>query len=55
MNKDQILSFVRQILIAAGVLVVAKGVADESMVTGVIGTIITLISSLWSFNFHKTK
>jgi phage-related protein len=48
LNKEQILSIVRQILTTTGAILVTAGVMQDGMHTELIGTIMTLISGVWS-------
>jgi len=48
MNKDQILGILRHVLTFAGGLIVAKGLADDTTITELIGGLITVIGATWS-------
>lgn len=48
LNKEQILSIIRQILTAAGVIMITTGVMETGIYTEIIGSIMTLISTIWS-------
>ena len=48
MNKQQILGILRHVLTFAGGVVVAKGWVDETLITELIGGIITLAGTTWS-------
>jgi hypothetical protein len=48
LNKEQILSIVRQVLTATGAILITTGLMKEGMTTEVLGTIMTLISAVWS-------
>lgn len=48
MNKEQILSIVRQVLTALGVILLTTGVMQDGMFSEISGAIMTLISSIWS-------
>jgi hypothetical protein len=48
LNKEQILSIVRQVLTATGAILITAGVMKEGMTTEILGTIMTLISAVWS-------
>lgn len=47
MNKEVILSAVRQVLIFVGGILVGKGVVDQAFVETVIPAVITLAASIW--------
>lgn len=60
MNADVILSFVRQVLTFVGGLFVAKGTITADTLTDVvtnlstvIGGIVALVSTYWSFRAHS--
>lgn len=48
LNKEQILSIIRQVLTATGAILITTGVMKEGMTTEILGTIMTLISAVWS-------
>jgi hypothetical protein len=48
LNKEQILSIIRQALTATGAILITAGVMKEGMTTEILGTIMTLISAVWS-------
>jgi hypothetical protein len=48
MNQEQFTGIVRHVLGAVGAYVVAKGIADESMVIQASGAIATLAAVAWS-------
>ncbi len=48
LNKEQILSIVRQVLTATGAILITAGVMKEGMTSEILGTIMTLISAVWS-------
>jgi hypothetical protein len=48
LNKEQILSIVRQILTATGAILVTAGVLQDGVYYELVGTIMTLISGIWS-------
>ncbi len=48
LNKEQILSIIRQVLTATGAILITAGVMKEGMTTEILGTIMTLISAVWS-------
>jgi hypothetical protein len=59
MNKQQILGILRHVLTFAGGVVVAKGWVDETLITELIGGVITLAGTVWSviekYNATPTK
>jgi hypothetical protein len=48
MNKEQILGIVRHILTFAGGFLVVRGKIDESTLTEVVGSVVTLAGLVWS-------
>jgi hypothetical protein len=48
LNKEQILSIIRQVLTATGAILITAGVMKEGMTTEILGTVMTLISAVWS-------
>jgi len=48
LNKEQILSIVRQVLTATGAILITAGVMKEGMTSEILGTVMTLISAVWS-------
>ena len=48
LNKEQILSIIRQVLTATGAILITAGVMQDGMYTELLGTIMTLISGIWS-------
>lgn len=48
MKKDQVLGLIRHTLTFVGGLLVAKGFIDETIVTEIIGGVITLVGAFWS-------
>jgi hypothetical protein len=48
LNKEQILSIIRQVLTATGAILITAGVMKEGMTSEILGTIMTLISAVWS-------
>lgn len=48
MNLEQFTGIVRHVLGAVGAYVIAKGLADESMVTAVSGALGTIAAAVWS-------
>ena len=48
LNKEQILSIVRKVLTATGAILITAGVMKEGMTSEILGTIMTLISAVWS-------
>jgi hypothetical protein len=48
LTKEQILGIVRHTLTFIGGIVVMKGLVDETMVTEIIGGVMTLVGAVWS-------
>jgi hypothetical protein len=48
LTKEQILGIVRHALTFIGGIVVMKGLVDETMVTEIIGGVMTLVGVVWS-------
>jgi hypothetical protein len=48
LTKEQILGIVRHALTFIGGIVVMKGLVDETMVTEIIGGVMTLVGTVWS-------
>jgi hypothetical protein len=48
LNKEQILSIVRQVLTATGAILITTGLINDAVYYELIGTIMTLISGIWS-------
>ena len=48
LTKEQVLGIVRHALTFVGGILVMKGLIDETVVTEVIGGVITLSGSIWS-------
>ena len=48
LNKEQILSIIRQVLTATGAILITTGLMKEGITTEILGTIMTLISTVWS-------
>jgi hypothetical protein len=48
LNKEQILSIVRQILTATGAILVTIGLIQDGLYYELVGTVMTLISGIWS-------
>jgi len=48
LSKEQILGIVRHALTFIGGIVVMKGFVDETMVTEIIGGVMTLVGAVWS-------
>jgi len=48
LTKEQILGIVRHALTFVGGIVVMKGLVDETMVTEIIGGVMTLVGVVWS-------
>jgi hypothetical protein len=48
LNKEQVMGIVRHVLTFIGGIVVMKGLVDETVVTEVIGSVMTLVGTVWS-------
>ena len=48
LTKEQSLGIVRHTLTFIGGIVVMKGLVDETMVTEIIGGVMTLVGAVWS-------
>ena len=48
LTKEQILGIVRHALTFVGGIVVMKGLVDETMITEIIGGVMTLVGAVWS-------
>ena len=48
LTKEQVLGIVRHALTFVGGILVMKGLIDETIVTVVVGGVITLVGSIWS-------
>jgi hypothetical protein len=48
LNKEQVMGIVRHALTFIGGIVVMKGLVDETVVTEVIGSVMTLVGTIWS-------
>lgn len=48
MSKDQVISIVRHVLSVVGGLLLAYGVAQDSLITNVSGVVLGLVSIIWS-------
>ncbi len=56
MKKEQLLGIVRHVLTFVGGILVAKGLATESLSQELIGTTMTLVGGIWSIiEKNKTK
>ena len=47
-TKEQVMGVVRHTLTFLGGIVVAKGIADDAVVTEIIGAVVTLVGAVWS-------
>lgn len=54
MKKEQYLGLIRHTLTFVGGILVAKGLLDETIVTEIVGAVITLVGGMWSI-IEKTK
>jgi hypothetical protein len=48
MTKEKILGIARHVLTCVGGILIAKGVVEEALVNEIIGTIVTVIGTVWS-------
>ena len=48
LNKEQILSIIRQILTATGAILITTGVIQDGIYLELSGTLMALISGIWS-------
>lgn len=55
MSKEQILGIVRHVLTFAGGFLVVRGKIDESTLTEVVGSLVTLAGLVWSVLDKNTK
>jgi hypothetical protein len=54
MNKEQVLGVFRHILTFVGGTLITKGIFDPELANEVIGTVVTIIGTVWSV-FAKKK
>jgi hypothetical protein len=48
MNKEKVLGILRHTLTFVGGILVAKGLVDETVISEVVGALITVIGGVWS-------
>jgi len=48
LTKEQLLGIIRHTLTFVGGIVVARGLVDETLVTEIIGGVLTLTGAIWS-------
>jgi hypothetical protein len=48
LTQEQVLGIVRHTLTFVGGIVIARGLVDQSVVTEIIGGVVTLIGAIWS-------
>ena len=48
MNKEKVLGILRHTLTFIGGILVAKGIVDETVISEVVGALITVIGGVWS-------
>jgi hypothetical protein len=53
LTKEQIMGIVRHSLTFLGGIVIAKGYADDAMVTEIVGVAVTLSGAIWSILAKK--
>jgi hypothetical protein len=54
LSKDQIFGIIRHTLTFVGGFLVMKGLVDETMVTEIVGGVMTLAGTIWSIFEKKT-
>ena len=54
LTREQVLGIVRHALTFIGGIVVMRGLVDETMVTEIVGSVVTLTGAIWSI-VAKTK
>jgi hypothetical protein len=52
MNRDQVMSIIRQILMFGGGVAVSRGWIDSETLLAVVGAIVALAGTAWSLWFH---
>ena len=55
LTKEQIMGIIRHALTFVGGIVVMKGLVDETMVTEIVGGVMTLTGAIWSIVNKKEK
>jgi len=53
MNKEQVLGVFRHVLTFIGGTLITKGIFDEELANEIIGTVVTVIGTVWSFIAKK--
>ena len=53
MNKEKVLGILRHTLTFVGGILVAKGIVDETVISEVVGALITVIGGVWSVLIKK--
>ncbi len=53
MNQEQVLGIVRHVLTTVAGMAVAKGYADDSTATAIVGGVVALVGVVWSFLAKK--
>jgi hypothetical protein len=48
LNKEQVLSIIRYVLTAVGIILVTKGVTDDGTYTIITGAVLSAVSGIWS-------
>jgi hypothetical protein len=48
LTQEQVLGIVRHTLTFVGGIVIARGLVDETVVTEIIGGVVTLVGAIWS-------
>lgn len=55
MNKKKILGIVRHLLTAGGGYLVGQGIIDEALALEIIGAILTIVGTVWSYVAPEKK
>ena len=48
LTQEQVLGIIRHTLTFVGGIVIARGLVDETVVTEIIGGVVTLVGAIWS-------
>ena len=49
MDKEQVFGLIRHVLTFVGGILVTKGILDETLVTEIVGGVVTIAGAVWSF------
>jgi len=55
MNKDQVISLLRQILLTLGGALVGKGYVDDATMTMIVGGIVAIVTGLWGLYTRREQ